>query len=57
MITGGRVLRDRLRDLQNAARTEVLWFCRANPSPWPARRTSRSSTHWPAGELPGHLRT
>lgn len=31
VITGTRVLRDRLRDLQNSARTEVLWFCRANP--------------------------
>ncbi|MFJ6154240.1 helix-turn-helix domain-containing protein [Micromonospora profundi] len=31
VISGTRVLRDRLRDLQNAARTEVLWFCRANP--------------------------
>ncbi|MEU8328517.1 helix-turn-helix domain-containing protein [Micromonospora sp. NPDC048839] len=31
VIAGARVLRDRLRDLQNAARTEVLWFCRANP--------------------------
>lgn len=49
VITGARVLRDRLRDLQNSARTEVLWFCRANPWRWPARRTSRSSTRWPAG--------
>ncbi|MFJ6169225.1 helix-turn-helix domain-containing protein [Micromonospora orduensis] len=31
VITGTRVLRERLRDLQNSARTEVLWFCRANP--------------------------
>ncbi|MEU5914869.1 helix-turn-helix domain-containing protein [Micromonospora sp. NPDC047527] len=31
VISGTRVLRDRLRDLQNSARTEVLWFCRANP--------------------------
>ncbi|MFF5056600.1 helix-turn-helix domain-containing protein [Micromonospora sp. NPDC000663] len=31
VITGTGVLRDRLRDLQNSARTEVLWFCRANP--------------------------
>ncbi|MCF0097153.1 helix-turn-helix domain-containing protein [Micromonospora sp. MH99] len=31
VIRGGRVLRDRLRDLQNSARNEVLWFCRANP--------------------------
>ncbi|MFC4017043.1 helix-turn-helix domain-containing protein [Micromonospora sp. GCM10011542] len=31
VITGARVLRERLRDLQNSARTEVLWFCRANP--------------------------
>lgn len=49
VITGARVLRDRLRDLQNSARTEVLWFCRANPWPWPARRMSRSSTRWPVG--------
>ncbi|MFI7606070.1 helix-turn-helix domain-containing protein [Micromonospora sp. NPDC049366] len=31
VITGAQVLRERLRDLQNGARTEVLWFCRANP--------------------------
>ncbi|MEU0548793.1 helix-turn-helix domain-containing protein [Micromonospora sp. NPDC005979] len=31
VIRGGRTLRDRLRDLQNSAREEVLWFCRANP--------------------------
>jgi DNA-binding CsgD family transcriptional regulator len=31
VITGTRMLRERLRDLQNSARTEVLWFCRANP--------------------------
>ncbi|SCL25547.1 Sugar-specific transcriptional regulator TrmB [Micromonospora rhizosphaerae] len=31
VITGAPVLRERLRDLQNAARVEVLWFCRANP--------------------------
>ncbi|MFG1885586.1 helix-turn-helix domain-containing protein [Micromonospora sp. NPDC049102] len=31
VIRGGRMLRDRLRDLQNSAREEVLWFCRANP--------------------------
>ncbi|WBB69574.1 helix-turn-helix domain-containing protein [Micromonospora sp. WMMD812] len=31
VITGAQVLRDRLRDLQNGARVEVLWFCRANP--------------------------
>ncbi|MFE9960417.1 helix-turn-helix domain-containing protein [Micromonospora sp. NPDC005299] len=31
VVTGGRALRERLRDLQNGARVEVLWFCRANP--------------------------
>lgn len=31
VIRGGRMLRDRLRDMQNSARDEVLWFCRANP--------------------------
>ncbi|MEV4545544.1 helix-turn-helix domain-containing protein [Micromonospora echinaurantiaca] len=31
VITGAGVLRERLRDLQNSARDEVLWFCRANP--------------------------
>ncbi|MDG4809306.1 helix-turn-helix domain-containing protein [Micromonospora sp. WMMD1120] len=31
VITGARALRERLRDLQNTARDEVLWFCRANP--------------------------
>ncbi|MFD2768329.1 helix-turn-helix domain-containing protein [Micromonospora eburnea] len=31
VITGARVLRERLRDVQDGARVEVLWFCRANP--------------------------
>ncbi|WBB52346.1 helix-turn-helix domain-containing protein [Verrucosispora sp. WMMD573] len=37
VITGARVLRERLRDLQNAARVEVLWFCRANPLAMPGQ--------------------
>ena len=31
VIIGAATLRERLRDLQNSARTEILWFCRANP--------------------------
>jgi DNA-binding CsgD family transcriptional regulator len=31
VIVGATTLRERLRDLQNAARAEILWFCRANP--------------------------
>jgi DNA-binding CsgD family transcriptional regulator len=31
VIVGATTLRERLRDLQNAARKEILWFCRANP--------------------------
>ncbi|NEA33275.1 helix-turn-helix domain-containing protein [Streptomyces sp. SID13031] len=31
VIVGATPLRDRLRDLQESARTEILWFCRANP--------------------------
>lgn len=31
VIVGAIPLRDRLRDLQESARTEILWFCRANP--------------------------
>ncbi|MFE9694081.1 helix-turn-helix domain-containing protein [Micromonospora sp. NPDC005806] len=31
VITGAGVLRERLRDAQDGARDEVLWFCRANP--------------------------
>ncbi|WP_344211481.1 helix-turn-helix domain-containing protein [Kribbella sancticallisti] len=31
VIVGAAALRDRLRDLQQAAREEILWFCRANP--------------------------
>jgi DNA-binding CsgD family transcriptional regulator len=31
VIIGASTLRERLRDLQNAAREEILWFCRANP--------------------------
>ncbi|MBQ1024797.1 helix-turn-helix domain-containing protein [Micromonospora sp. C95] len=37
VITGARMLRERLRDLQNAARDEVLWFCRANPLAMPGQ--------------------
>ncbi|MFG2058054.1 helix-turn-helix domain-containing protein [Micromonospora sp. NPDC048930] len=37
VITGARALRERLRDLQNAARVEVLWFCRANPLAMPGQ--------------------
>jgi DNA-binding CsgD family transcriptional regulator len=31
VIVGADALRERLRDLQEAARQEILWFCRANP--------------------------
>lgn len=31
VIVGAAPLRDRLRDLQESAREEILWFCRANP--------------------------
>ena len=31
VIIGATTLRERLRDLQNSARQEILWFCRANP--------------------------
>ncbi|RZT14846.1 regulatory LuxR family protein [Kribbella sp. VKM Ac-2569] len=31
VIVGAATLRERLRDLQNSAREEILWFCRANP--------------------------
>lgn len=31
VIVGADALRDRLRDLQESAREEILWFCRANP--------------------------
>ncbi|RKR88226.1 sugar-specific transcriptional regulator TrmB [Micromonospora pisi] len=31
VVVGAAALRDRLRDLQNSAREEILWFCRANP--------------------------
>ncbi|MGK5676228.1 TrmB family transcriptional regulator [Micromonospora sp. URMC 106] len=37
VITGAGALRERLRDLQNAARSEVLWFCRANPLAMPGQ--------------------
>ncbi|MCW3819544.1 TrmB family transcriptional regulator [Micromonospora sp. DR5-3] len=37
VITGARVLRERLRDAQNGARVEVLWFCRANPLAMPGQ--------------------
>ncbi|MFY1691873.1 helix-turn-helix domain-containing protein [Plantactinospora sp. WMMB782] len=31
VVVGTAALRDRLRDLQESARVEILWFCRANP--------------------------
>lgn len=31
VIVGANALRERLRDLQESAREEILWFCRANP--------------------------
>jgi DNA-binding CsgD family transcriptional regulator len=31
VIVGADALRERLRDLQESARKEILWFCRANP--------------------------
>ncbi|GAB2680837.1 helix-turn-helix domain-containing protein [Kribbella swartbergensis] len=31
VIVGAKALRERLRDLQESARKEILWFCRANP--------------------------
>jgi sugar-specific transcriptional regulator TrmB/DNA-binding CsgD family transcriptional regulator len=31
VVVGASALRERLRDLQNSAREEILWFCRANP--------------------------
>lgn len=31
VILGAGALRERLRDLQQSAREEILWFCRANP--------------------------
>ncbi|WP_165823257.1 TrmB family transcriptional regulator, partial [Micromonospora globispora] len=35
IVTGADALRARLRRLQDDARTEVLWFCRANPLAMP----------------------
>jgi hypothetical protein len=31
IIVGAGPLRERLREMQDAAQTEILWFCRANP--------------------------
>ena len=31
VIVGRAALRERLRDVQNAARDQILWFCKANP--------------------------
>ncbi|MEV0287438.1 helix-turn-helix domain-containing protein [Kribbella sp. NPDC050820] len=35
VIVGANALRERLRDLQESAREEILWFCRANPLAMP----------------------
>ncbi|TDC31964.1 HTH domain-containing protein [Micromonospora sp. 15K316] len=37
VVHGAAALRERLRDLQNGARHEVLWFCRANPLAMPGQ--------------------
>jgi DNA-binding CsgD family transcriptional regulator len=31
VVVGGAALRTRLREMQDSAREEILWFCRANP--------------------------
>ena len=31
IVVGAGALRQRLREMQDSARTEILWFCRANP--------------------------
>ena len=31
IVVGAPALRDRLREMQDSARDEILWFCRANP--------------------------
>jgi hypothetical protein len=31
IVVGGRLLRERIREMQDSAREEILWFCRANP--------------------------
>ncbi|MGY0007423.1 helix-turn-helix domain-containing protein [Micromonospora sp. I033] len=40
VVTGAQALRERLRDLQNGARAEVLWFCRANPLAMPGQENA-----------------
>ncbi|MFU8853172.1 helix-turn-helix domain-containing protein [Micromonospora sp. SL1-18] len=36
VVAGGQALRERIRLLQDTARTEMLWFCRANPVAMPS---------------------
>lgn len=36
IVVGARALRERLRHLQDSARSEMLWFCRANPVAMPS---------------------
>jgi len=35
IVVGRQALRSRLREMQDAARDEILWFCRANPLAMP----------------------
>ena len=52
------MLRERLRDLQDAARLEVLWFCRANPLAMSGQENVEEFDALARGvTLPGHLRT
>lgn len=36
VVAGGLALRERIRLLQDSARTEILWFCKANPVAMPS---------------------
>ncbi|MBL7260500.1 helix-turn-helix domain-containing protein [Paractinoplanes lichenicola] len=44
IVVGAAALRDRLREMQDSAREEILWFCRANPIAMQGPENTEEST-------------
>jgi sugar-specific transcriptional regulator TrmB len=67
IVVGAAALRDRLREMQDAAGEEILWFCRANPIAMPGPENTEEDSALARGvryraiyerellEIPGEL--
>jgi Homeodomain-like domain-containing protein len=44
IVVGAGALRDRLREMQDSARDEILWFCRANPIAMPGPENTEETS-------------